>query len=240
MASGVSAARKPKRQRVETKALRVLICAATSLARSGLARLVESQSSLQFSGTVASLDELQQAIAEHDPDVLILHLASQSLELRAEYLVSLGIPVVLLADEVNMAYSASILAGGVHAILVGDSTGAELAAAVHAAAAGLLCLSGDLSDLARQGLLVHLHDEVDPDSHDDVSLPGELPEQLTLREREVLEMIVEGLTNKEIAAELSISAHTVKFHISSIMGKLNASTRTEAAAIGLRHGLVTI
>jgi two-component system, NarL family, response regulator YdfI len=68
----------------------------------------------------------------------------------------------------------------------------------------------------------------------------ELPEPLTPREREVLQMISAGLGNKEIAGRLSISEHTVKFHVASILGKLGASTRTEAVSIGIRHGLVLL
>jgi len=66
------------------------------------------------------------------------------------------------------------------------------------------------------------------------------PEELTQREQEVLTMLAEGLSNKEISYRLSISTHTVKFHISSILGKLGASSRTEAVSIGMRSGRVAI
>jgi two-component system, NarL family, response regulator YdfI len=63
---------------------------------------------------------------------------------------------------------------------------------------------------------------------------------LTPREIEVLGMMVEGWGNKEISTRLSISEHTVKFHVASIMGKLNASSRTEAVTSGIRHGLIML
>ena len=65
-------------------------------------------------------------------------------------------------------------------------------------------------------------------------------EPLTPREREVLEWLAEGLTNRAIAARLGISDHTVKFHVASIYGKLGVSTRAEAIRRGLRRGLITI
>jgi len=68
----------------------------------------------------------------------------------------------------------------------------------------------------------------------------ELLEPLTRREREVLQMLASGLANKEIAARLAISDHTVKFHVASILGKLGASTRTEAVSVGIRRGLVLL
>jgi len=67
-----------------------------------------------------------------------------------------------------------------------------------------------------------------------------LAEPLTKREREVLQMLGSGLGNKEIAARLAISDHTAKFHVASILGKLGASTRAEAVAIGIRRGLLLL
>jgi DNA-binding NarL/FixJ family response regulator len=66
------------------------------------------------------------------------------------------------------------------------------------------------------------------------------PEVLTPREIEVLELVAEGLPNKAIAARLSISDQTVKFHVSSICGKLGAANRTEAVRRALRRGLITL
>jgi len=64
------------------------------------------------------------------------------------------------------------------------------------------------------------------------------PEQLTPRELEVLAWVAQGHPNKEIAERLSISQRTVKFHVSSIMGKLGAANRTEAVALAVQHGLI--
>ena len=74
-----------------------------------------------------------------------------------------------------------------------------------------------------------------------VSPPDEpLLEQLTPRERTVLALVADGLPNREIARELDISEHTVKFHLASVFGKLGASSRTEAVRRGLRLGLIEI
>jgi DNA-binding CsgD family transcriptional regulator len=67
-----------------------------------------------------------------------------------------------------------------------------------------------------------------------------LSEELTPREHEVLQLIAEGLPNKLIALKLGISEHTVKFHITSILGKLDAGSRTEAVRLGARRGLVVL
>jgi DNA-binding NarL/FixJ family response regulator len=69
---------------------------------------------------------------------------------------------------------------------------------------------------------------------------GALAEPLTRREVEVLEHLVEGLSNKTIAARLAISDQTVKFHVAAICGKLGAANRTEAARIGIERGLVIV
>ena len=78
----------------------------------------------------------------------------------------------------------------------------------------------------------------DDDRTDDLADPS--PEHLTPRELDVLELIAEGLSNKAIAARLGISDQTVKFHVSSIQGKLGAANRTDAVRRAVRRGLVTL
>lgn len=231
---------KSKRRQPAEQPVRVFICAASLFSRAGLERLLEPQGSLQVVGTVANPTRLRPAIVESDPDVIVLQVEAQSQEMRWRELIDLGVPIVMLAESVDLVRAAAAVAGGVQAILVGDITGAELATAAASAASGLLTLSSDLAGLVRQGLLAHPPEDADSYAGDLAHVADDLPEHLTLREREVLEMMREGLSNKEIAAQLNISAHTVKFHISSILGKLGASSRTEATTIGLRRGLITI
>jgi DNA-binding CsgD family transcriptional regulator len=71
-------------------------------------------------------------------------------------------------------------------------------------------------------------------------LPAPPNQALTPREIEVLGMLAEGLGNKAIAWRLDISEHTVKFHVGSILAKLNASSRTEAVTLGIRQGLILL
>ena len=75
----------------------------------------------------------------------------------------------------------------------------------------------------------------------DGELTGEAPlESLTERELHVLQLLAQGLANKQIALALGISEHTVKFHVSGIYAKLGAASRTEAVRMGVRQGLITL
>ena len=96
----------------------------------------------------------------------------------------------------------------------------QIAHALRAICAGLLVFEGSLTPRA--------------DSED------ELFTELTARELQVLRLLAEGLSNREIAERLGISEHTIKFHIASILGKLQASSRTEAVTRGVRSGLIEL
>jgi DNA-binding NarL/FixJ family response regulator len=131
-----------------------------------------------------------------------------------------GPPVIVLSDDPQ--WSAEALRAGVRAVLPRELTAAEIVAAIEAAAAGLAVLyPRELEAL----LPAHATRPV---------------EALSPREVEVLGMMAEGVSNKEIAARMAISEHTVKFHVAQIMGKLGAGTRTEAVMVGVRTGLIMV
>jgi DNA-binding NarL/FixJ family response regulator len=138
-----------------------------------------------------------------------------------------GAAVVLLTDNADGGWVGQLLAAGAKCVLRRGCSGQQLAAAVQAAAAGLTALEPETAlALSRPPL-------------DTIELePGE--EELTPRESEVLRMMTAGLSNREIASALGISEHTVKFHITSIFGKLGTSSRTEAVTEGIRRGLVLL
>jgi len=120
--------------------------------------------------------------------------------------------------EQDSPLSAAALESGVRAILPGNCTTDELAAAVQAVAAGLIAY---------------------PATHAAAFQPAPAG-MLSPREMEVLQMMSEGLANKEIAWRLGISEHTVKFHVASILNRLDAASRAQAVAIGLRRGLLML
>jgi DNA-binding NarL/FixJ family response regulator len=130
--------------------------------------------------------------------------------------------IVMIGDA---AWSAALLRLGVRAILPPDASAAEIVGAVSAAAGGLAVVDP-----------AQLETFVGEPAMQPVSEPG----PLTSRELEVLRMLADGVANKNIAWNLKISEHTVKFHVAQILAKLNAGTRTEAVTIGIRKGLIMV
>ncbi|HEX8731197.1 MAG TPA: response regulator transcription factor [Ktedonobacterales bacterium] len=112
-----------------------------------------------------------------------------------------------------------------------DASGEEIIAAVQAVASGLTALDRSLARAALSGLA---RGAAQPEP------VGEQDEPLTAREREVLQLLAQGIPNKQIAQRLSISEHTVKFHVSAIMTKLGAASRTEAVTTAARRGLLLL
>lgn len=152
--------------------------------------------------------------AASEADVLLCDEVPEFSDLAAA-----AVPVVVLTDELS---TQPAWRSGVRAMLPRDAAAAQIVAAIYAASAGLVVLP------AEETLAV-------------LPMPtGQPAEPLTPRELEVLEMLAEGLSNKLIAHKLSISEHTVKFHVNSILAKLHAGTRTEAVMRGVRLGLVKI
>ncbi|MBV8157872.1 MAG: response regulator transcription factor [Dyella sp.] len=211
--------------------LRVAVVAASPQARASLQALVDATSTLDFAGSAADVVAIADRFAGDLPDVVVVELGPQAGDLPAP---GTGdhpaMPaLVLLTDEADSDWIHDALAGGATALLPRGATPGEITAAIEAVAAGLCVLSPEI--LAR--LLAERQGTRQMTS-------AVLIEMLTVREIEVLTMLAEGLGNKEIARHLDISDNTVKFHLSSIFGKLGASSRTEAVMQGMRHGLIMV
>jgi two-component system, NarL family, response regulator YdfI len=135
--------------------------------------------------------------------------------------------VVLLSESVQAASVQRAISAGIRGILPAGMESGQLSSALEAVGHGLVVLHPS---------------EVAAGRTTRASATGfaEAVEALTARERDVLQMLSQGLANKEIAVRLRISEHTAKFHVASILGKLGASTRTEAVSIALRRGLILL
>lgn len=211
--------------------IRVFIIAASPLARTGLENLLKTKT-VQVAGAAASLESAELRLAEMEIDVVLFDATGESPERFAQSLadseLSSEVAVVILADHLPSASLTVLLRAGIRALLPVDVPPDQLVAALRAAVSGLLVLHpAEVEAVLPSPALT--------------SAPlAELVEPLTPREREVLQMLAAGLGNKEIAARLTISEHTVKFHVASILGKLGATTRTEAVSLGIRRGLVLL
>jgi two-component system, NarL family, response regulator YdfI len=210
--------------------IRVFIVAASRLTRTRLQNmLADHDVEVVGNGTV---DSLAREFADIQTDAILIDAPGEQyeavLESVAESELASEAAVVLLTDQAPPGAPADAFREGVRAVLPSDVSADQLVAGLQAAAAGLFVVRA--SDMqAALPTTVPASQSFD-----------ELAEPLTRREREVLQMLAVGLGNKEIAARLGISDHTVKFHVASILGKLGAESRTEAVSLGIRRGLVLL
>ena len=206
--------------------LTIAIAAPTPMLRAGL-RAMLTTDVLQVVAEAAS----PAALAAAPPEVDVLVVTGPGLlEDTLRLAVGDRAPaVVALADDDPPVAILRALPLRGWGIVPEDAPAADLQAAVLAAAQGLVVLA---HPLARRLLA--------PAPAAQPLAGGPPDETLTAREREVLELLSQGLSNKGIARKLQISEHTVKFHVSSIYGKLGVTSRTEAVSRGARAGLITL
>ncbi len=195
--------------------LRVAVITDDPLLRTGLTSLLASGAGVE----VVALETAQVALWDSGPD------ATRALT-RLRELSALRVPVVAVVSDASQLGPA--LAAGARGVVLRDQVGSGIGAALAAVQSGLTVIDTALA----QGLV--------PPTPAARASTGARTAELTDRERQVVALLAEGLSNKLVADRLGISDHTAKFHVNGVMAKLGASTRTEAVVEAVRRGLVTL
>jgi DNA-binding NarL/FixJ family response regulator len=206
-----------------TPYIRILIVAQAPALRAGLRALLSGPGTQ----VVREAAALTPGVADrHALDVVVLGDAGLlgGLGRVADEEARIG-AVVLSDDDRTVAMLRALPLGG-WAVLPSEASPSELQAATLAVAQGLVVLAPAMATRLSQRTAEPITEIAS--------------EALTPRELEVLQLMSQGLPNKQIARALSISEHTVKFHISSIFAKLGAASRTDAVSRGARQGLITL
>lgn len=208
--------------------LRILIVADNLLTRAGLAALLEQQAACQVIGQ-SSRSQILASVDLYQPDLLLVDLGWQTQEMLKALapLANADLPILALLNEEEDAEIslASLLRFRLYGLVLNDNDADLLLKAIESVAAGLIVLDPALMNAFNLS----------------TTLPSErLPEALTPREGEVLQLLAQGLTNKAIAHQLGITDHTVKFHVNALMGKLDAQSRTEVVIRASRAGLIIL
>ncbi|HEX4847380.1 MAG TPA: response regulator transcription factor [Novosphingobium sp.] len=206
-------------------AVRILIVDDHQLAREGL-KAVLSDDGLAVVGEAASGEEAVALVSQLVPDVVLMDVrlgpGIDGLE-ATRRIAALGLPsrVIMLSLHDMPVYVREALAAGAAGYVLKDASIAELRGAVSQVMAGQSVIPLGLINAALR------------DSEREVR-PAEVLAALTGREREVLDLVAEGLTNKEIARRLAVSPATVKAHVERIIAKLGVTDRTQAAVLVAR------
>jgi NarL family two-component system response regulator LiaR len=211
----------------ETKLIRVMLVDDHAVVRSGLATFLMVCDDMELVGEASSGEQALEMCNRVNPDVVLMDLVMPGMDgataTRKIREACPQIQVLALTSFKEQELVQGALQAGAIGYLLKDISADELANAIRAAYAGKPTLAPE----AAQALIQSTR-----------SPARKIGDDLTEREHEVLALLIEGLNNNEIADRLVVSRSTAKFHVSSILSKLDASSRTEAVAIALQNNLV--
>ncbi len=207
--------------------IRILLADDHAVVRQGFKMILAAQPDMEIVGEAGNGREALDLAGQCQPDVVVMDVAMPELNgieaTRRLADLSPRTRVLALSMHKDSVYVREILRAGARGYLLKDSIASDLLAAVRAVARGEGYLSPGVSDAVLNDYRRHVTDPID---------------LLTSREREVLQMIAEGKTNKEIATALNLSVYTVDAHRGRIMEKLNLHSVTDLVRFAVRAGLV--
>jgi len=220
---------------MEMKKARVLLVDDHAVLRQGLKVLLSQEADIQVVGEAENGREALERIAELQPNVVVTDISMPGLngiettrQLRRQYP---EIKVVVLSMHADEEYVFQVLNAGAAGYVLKQSDSIEILTAIRAVLADGSFLSPMISQTVIDGYIRNARNQ--DEQQDELTL-------LTPREREVLQLLAEGLSNREIAAQLSISVKTVETHRSNMMNKLEVKNKTELIKYALRRGWATL
>jgi len=214
---------------------RIAIVDDHTIVRAGLSSLLEAQADFEVVGEASEAAAAAKLAQDLKPDVFIMDISMPTVSgfeaIRRVLEVSPASKVVVLTMHEDERYVFQALEAGASGYLVKGSPPSELHTAIRAVVRGeaYFCPT-----VAKQMLTTYLH------RVGNRSQPEDVIYSLSAREREVLRLIAEGLTSREIASRLFLSANTVERHRANIMEKLQLHNRAQLVKFAIRHGLVTL
>lgn len=209
------------------KKIRILLADDHAVVRQGFKMILSAQPDMEVVGEAANGREAVELAEQGKPDIVVMDVAMPELNgIEATRRLLGSLPhtrVVALSMHKDSVYVREVLRAGARGYLLKDSGAEDLVRAIRAVAGGESWLSPAVSNAVLDDYRRHVTDPID---------------LLTSREREVLQMLAEGKTNKEIAVILNLSVYTVDAHRGRIMEKLNLHSINELVRFAVRKGLI--